>query len=334
MRKKNFLTTRERLSKTSGYKTDPQIQSLLFRMNRALQPVEFQAVSRLRDFSNIPVLFISYLPRSGSTFLSQLLISTGRFNYISNFQSKWWLAPYAGGILERMLLDKPVGNIAFNSDYGLTRHWYEPSEFSYFWEYWLNLSENKSHTLSKRDAAKVNWELLAKEINAIRSLSRYPLIFKKEWLGMNAGLLIEKIPNSRFIYLDRNPYDLMVSILRARQEVFGNLKSWWAAKPSNYLQLLKLAPELQVAGQIAGIRKDIKKWVELYPEKFLCMDYETLVGDVHAQVRRIGDFAGIKIEGTGMKNLPAIILRRKSKRPGSLNRRKIIEAIKEFKLNG
>jgi hypothetical protein len=37
-------------------------------MNIALQPAEFEAISDLKDFSCTPPAFMSYLPRSGSTY--------------------------------------------------------------------------------------------------------------------------------------------------------------------------------------------------------------------------------------------------------------------------
>jgi len=330
----NFLISDERVSKTGRYKKDKPSQVLLQKLNKQLQPLELEAVSNIGDFSKVPVLFISYLPRSGSTLLYQLLALTRRFNYISNLQSRFWLAPYLGGHVEISLYDKFKAPLSLRSDYGLTSEPFEPSEFTYFWEHWLNIARSNTHTLTKREEKRIKTAQLVIELNALRSLSSFPLVFKKEWLGMNAGFLIENIPNVKFVHIDRSSLDLTASILHAREDVYGSIHSWWAAKPSNYAQLSRLDPCRQVAGQISGIRNDISKWVSCYPDKFLCLRYEYLLQDVRRHIKMIADFSGVKLRDSDLTMLPQSIKRKTAKPLKRWGKQNILQALKEFGLNG
>lgn len=329
-----FWRNDSRKLKTKRYKKDASEEMLLYGINRSLQNLELATIKEIADSSSTPILCISYVPRSGSSLLYQLLASTKTFNYISNFQSRFWLAPYLGGVLEKSLFDKFSLPVSFRSDYGVTSAPSEPAEFTYFWEYWLNLAESERHTLAPKDYRKIKINQLARELNALRAMSRYPLLFKKEWLGMNAGFLLKYIPNIRFVHIERNSYDIAVSILKARKDVYGNRNTWWAAKPSNYCQVAQLDAYHQVAGQIHGIRNDIQKWMKMYPGNFLTVQYESLRTDVHSHLKIIADFAGVEIPKKNLEEIPKKFSPPPRAKITASGSDKILKALHTHQLNG
>lgn len=280
--------------KANDFRPDPDAQRVLFETNRHLQPLEVDHFARAARIPDPELVLISYVPRSGSTLLSQLLASSGRFNYVSNFQARFWLAPYVGGMLERSISPRDHQSIDLSSSYGLTTSSSSPSEFSYFWKHWLRLDDAASDTLNDQQWSQLDIEALRLELRLIGSLHAGPLMFKKEWLGMNAGHFLREFPNARIIHVQRSPLDVALSIQKARTDVFGGVEHWWAGRPSNISELYELSWPDQIAGQIQGILHDINRCQEQHPDRFLSVDYETLVLTPEQILQRCCDWLDVR----------------------------------------
>lgn len=283
--------------KTSAYQPDARLQGVLRGLNDALADLERDLVASLEDVDRPPVLFLAYLPRAGSTLLAQLMARTGRFNYVSNFQSRFWRAPYVGGVLERSLSVREIYPIPLESNYGLTEGPAAPSEFSYFWRHWLGFTQGEPHTLSAERWAEVDAAGLRAEIDAIRSLRPGALFFKKEWLGLNARWLLEELPEARLVYLTRNPCYVAQSVLTAREDVWGDPEHWWAARPERWPELEDRDPSGQIAGQIRDIDHTIRSAGRAHPDRFQMLQYEELIEDIHGTLDRLATFAGMDALG-------------------------------------
>lgn len=90
-----------------------------------------------------------------------------------------------------------------------------------------------------------------------------------------ADQLMDAIPESKFIYLMRNPYDLVASLKRRfakrgfkRDEIWATCIGWRKG--------VRLAGEMQ----------------ERYPDRFRIVRYEDLVSDPQAKLREIFEFLG------------------------------------------
>lgn len=318
--------------KTKAFQIDSTVQDVLFQMNSVLQPLEEELIKGLPDSQNVPLLFISFVPRSGSTLLSQILANSGAFNYVSNFQARFWLAPYIGGMVEKSLFSRNEKRVELESRYGLTDSLSAPSEFGYFWRYWLSIEEDKPQILSEDKITGEKAAGFAKEMNAIRALSSMPVFFKKEWPGMNAGLLIKNLPNVKFIHLTRDPLLVAQSIYKARTDVFGSPDVWWAAKPSGYEKLKDMDPFRQIAGQIRGIRDDIGVWEKQYPEHFLRLKYEETVTDLPGCVDRILAFLGLSGVSWDKTRIPLKLPARNQAKLETKQIKKFEKALSEFGL--
>lgn len=277
-------------AKTDAYRNDAEAQETLRKMNARLQGLERALAVDRPALPDPQLVFIAYVPRSGSTVLSQLLARTDCFNYVSNFQARFWLAPYIGGIVEKSLGRRDPLEVPLESRYGLTQTASSPSEFSYFWNHWLEFDDRGAHTLDDQQWRCVDLAGLRREMRLIGSLRSGPLFFKKEWLGMNAGYFLEAFPSLKILHIRRNLVEVACSIAAARRAVYGAVDTWWAGRPASYAQLRDLPWPDQIAGQIQGILADTARWEALYPDRFLSVDYESLAADVPTTVGRIGEF--------------------------------------------
>ena len=286
---------RNSIEKTQQYRNDPDVQETLWAMNRQLQGLESELAERANEFPDPQLVFIAYVPRSGSTILSQLLARTGCFNYISNFQARYWLAPYVGGIVERNAAARICHDIPLESRHGLTPTVSSPNEFSYFWDHWLQLQSAETHTLDEGHWNGIDLDGLRRQIKLLGTLQPEPLFFKKEWLGLNAGRFLADFPTLKILHIRRDAWDVANSIARARRKVFGSYDHWWAARPANYCQLRELPWPEQIAGQIRGILEDTARWETAFSERFLSISYASLIENTHDVLGQIGEFLDVRL---------------------------------------
>lgn len=293
-------------AKTVSYRNDPEVHETLRGVNARLAGLECELAERADDLPDPQLVLIAYVPRSGSTVLSQLLARTSQFNYISNFQARFWRAPYIGGILERSLCPRDCTHVPLQSRHGLTPTTASPAEFTYFWRHWLKLAEDAVHTLDDQRQQRIDLAGMRRQLQLLGSLRGAPLFFKKEWLGMNAGLFLDAFPSVKFLHIRRNVVDVACSIAEARRAVYGSIEHWWAARPASYAELRGLPWPEQIAGQIRGILADTARWEDKYPDRFLSVNYEDLAADVWAELRRIGDFLDLDL---ALNRLPRCLSR-------------------------
>lgn len=279
--------------KTVRYQPDRQAQENLLQVNKHLQPVEESHWEYADSLDDPQIVIVAYVPRSGSTLLTQLLARTGEWNYVSNFQARFWLAPYVGGLLEQQIAPRDPATIALESDYGLTRTPSSPAEFSYFWEHWLQFSALGHHELPADRSQELDIVGLRRELRLLGALAPdKPIFFKKEWLGMNSAYLLDQFPTAKVVHITRSDEPVVRSILKARRDVFGDEGHWWGARPATWCELASLTPREQVIGQISAIRAAIDRGAAKYPTRFFSVSYESLAVQPDAVVASVLDWAG------------------------------------------
>jgi hypothetical protein len=225
-------------------------------VNRLLKPIQEQLNKNCESTSN-PVVFIIGPPRSGTTLLSQLLSSTERFGYISNFISRFWEAPAVGVKLQKMVLIEADMNIHFESSYGVTQGLLQPHEFGFFWDRWFDF-ESESHNLNQKELDKINCQKLIAEISSLETEFGLPLLFKNNtWCTFQADFLAKIFPKAHFLVCDRDPLFIAQSLYLGRINRTGNNKNWWSVKPSNYKSISKLPLWDQVVTQAIDIQQEM-----------------------------------------------------------------------------
>ena len=88
--------------RTDMHRRTKVLEELLDRVNCLFEEAELREISQMTQ-PKLPVLLIVGNPRSGTTLLYQWLAATGLFAYPSNIMSRFYRAPYIGGLLHKIL---------------------------------------------------------------------------------------------------------------------------------------------------------------------------------------------------------------------------------------
>ncbi len=129
-------------------------------LNKTLAAARLPGISGISgSVSDIPLIYVVSLPRSGGTLMGQLLCAQLDVGYISNLAARFWLRPSVGIALSSAVLGDDYRNrISFRSKSGRTPAVEDPNEFGYFWTHWLNLNKKKNHKLTGQQREKLDCE--------------------------------------------------------------------------------------------------------------------------------------------------------------------------------
>ena len=223
-----------------------------------------------------PPVFILGLPRSGSTFLYQLLTDMFDVLYFDNLTNLGRENLYFSTWLSQRLFKGRLHN-SFSSTYGNTsaHGLHAPSEAGMMWYRWIpqDLVVIDEHIISAKQKAD-----MAQNIRSIINRYSKPLIIKNLYFALRIGLIKKIIPEAKFIYLKRDPLYIAQSIYLARQKNTGDPQSeWWSLPYPGYESVLGLSLAEQTAKQVYHLENLIQEELrKLDAEKVLEIQYEEL----------------------------------------------------------
>ncbi len=235
-----------------GYRKDAEAEAFLHNMNRALQVLEAPLCQNYPI--EHPFIFIFGLPRSGTTLISQLLAHGLKVSYINNLAARFWLAPIHGIRLARNVLGEEK-QISFRSNYARTGPPGDIHEFGYFWRYWLKKETLADVVFVKEREEQIDWKGLRRVLSTIQRE------FDKPWVAKNVlgAYHVEKLKHVLgkvlFVYIERDPLDVAVSILEARKKYYTDPNTWWSYTPVEFHLLKDLDYWHQIGGQIYFLRR-------------------------------------------------------------------------------
>ena len=203
-------------------------------------------------------------PRSGTTLLTQLLLTYLDIGYINNLTAAFYKSPVYGVRLSRQLLGDNYKS-QMTSNYGRTTHIQEPHEFSYFWKMHLNYPDFLQRTYDVNH--KVNWEGLKEALYQITLAYEKPVVYKSFQFGFHLQEAVKLMPKTIFLYIERNLLQNAYSILNLRKTKSDNENSWASIKPVQYDFLKNENKYRQIIGQILFLNYEYKKQLSLIPEK-------------------------------------------------------------------
>jgi len=230
------------------YGKSAESESFLKDLNEHLQPRE-QALYRELDVQ-APFVFVLGLPRSATTLMSQVLAYSLDASYVDNVVARLWLAPVHGIRLSRSLLgerDSP----AFESDYARTSDLHGIHEFGYFWRHWLRKETFGDIVHAREREDEIDWSGLRKTLaNVQAELGGKAFVAKNILAGYHLRRLRESLGQVVYVYVERDPLDVAVSILDARRKYYVDPNTWWSYTPVEYEELANLDYWEQIAGQV------------------------------------------------------------------------------------
>jgi hypothetical protein len=244
-------------NRSSQYARNTQLEQLLGELKALLEPVDAE-ISRHFERPQWPPLFLVGSPRSGTTFIFQLLNATAQFAVPTNLLSRFYYAPYLGARIQQLLADKnydynhEMGDLGgredFKSDLGKTSGPLAPSEFSYFWRRFI--PNYDPEYLSPAKEQLIDGQGLASGLAALESVMQKPLALKAFIIQYNLPKLYEIFSSAIFIRLHRDVMYIMQSLYEARMAFYNTLDIWWSVKPREFSELQHMDPYRQIAGQV------------------------------------------------------------------------------------
>lgn len=138
-----------------------------------------------------PPIFILGLPRSGTTLLYQLIVTKFKTCYFSNIASVFYSFPVSISYISKPF-QKFESTKRFESNYGVTKGLFAPSEAGGIYRYWNNHQPD-----GKSDFFQNTISNISKEYNC-------PFVWKNLNLSLQITYLQKIFPNALFIKIDRN----------------------------------------------------------------------------------------------------------------------------------
>lgn len=289
----NSLLLRDLARRAARFRRNPDLEALLEELSRLLAPAEAEAEARFTAPALPPLLLVGN-PRSGTSLFMQFLAATGGFAVPTNLLSRFYYAPYLGAKVQLLLTDprfdyrgeltRAEGAPSLDSDLGKTRGSLSPSEFFHFWRRFL--PNYDPEPLDADAEAKVDAAGLRRGVAAIEAVFGRPFAAKAIIVQYNLALLRRVFPTALLVHVVREPLYVMQSILRAREEFYGDRSVWWSVKPPEHAALKDLDVHRQIAGQVFHTDRALRAQLAAVPDDHkLTVDYAAFCRDPAAHHR-------------------------------------------------
>lgn len=269
-----------------------RMQSCMLIVARLLSPfISYAEAKIFNKFNykskNYPI-FIIGSPRSGSTVLYQILTHTLDCLYIDNLIYAFFNNLPFGFWLSNKLFKNSSHN-SFDSEFGNTKKMHSPSECGGFWYRWF-----------PRDRDFINCdEFLMSSMEEIRYnlyviMNKYEknIIFKNLNAGQRIRVLHKIFPDAKFIFIRRDPFYTVQSLLKAWEKNNEPGKKWWSVKPSNYNELIDLPLCEKLVAQVFYLERQILEDLKNVPAQNV---FEINYLDYGKRFDDLLSFAGCKI---------------------------------------
>ncbi|MBD0329022.1 MAG: sulfotransferase [Thermoleophilia bacterium] len=229
------------------YAKEPSAEEFLEGLNEYLQPRELRLY---RDYPvEHPFFFVVGLPRSGTTLISQLLAYCLDAGYVNNFVARFWRAPVHGIRLSRVIVGEP-GEAEFESDYARTKRLTDIHEYGYFWRHWLEKHTFDDVVRADEREDEIDWPALKRTLANVQQEFGKPFVAKNMLGAYHMAKLRDVLEQVVWVYIERDPLDVAVSILDARRKYYSDPNAWWSYVPPEYPLLAGRDYREQIAGQI------------------------------------------------------------------------------------
>lgn len=284
--------------RTDAFRRNQDLESLLREINSRLARGE-EGIEDQFPAPQKPVVLVIGPPRSGTTLMTQWLADTGLFAVPTNLLSRFYGAPYIGGLIQQLLFDDrfnyknelrygTTDATAYRSDLGKTQGPLEPSEFWYFWRRFFPLPE--ARPLTEEEMNEVDPVGFRQGLASIEAVFGKPIAMKGILLQYNLAILDAALPKVLFLQMRRSTLPNAYSIYRARERYFGDSSKWFSVRPPGCEEFENASAATQVVAQVALTRSSIASQLSsIAPERQITVDYERFCDDPKTTFQELAD---------------------------------------------
>ena len=123
----------------------------------------------------------------------------------------------------------------------------------------------------------IDWIGLGETVRGMQYMFERGIVFKTSHVAYHLRKFAKIFSKPMFIYVERNPMDVSLSILAARIAIYGRPDVWWSNYPPNYHELAQLPFPQQIAGQVRCLRTTYEQELRrISPELVLRVHYSQL----------------------------------------------------------
>ena len=251
-----------------------------------IAPFEILFISKYSKIkSPFQPVFIIGPPRSGSTILYQIITEYLNVLFIDNLinmarRTTWfgfWLSYKCFGSRQHH---------SFKSNLGHTEGLHAPNE-GLFWYKWLPKTK---HFVNPQDINNKAKQQMTQLVYALINKYHRPIVFKNLSFSVRLPLIKQMFPNTKIIYIKRDPLYVAQSILVAKKRSGFPVEKVWSINPKNSPELEQYAPEKQVVHQTYHLYQQIEEDLTLFdPDQVLTLWYEE-INDTHKLVEELKQF--------------------------------------------
>ena len=232
-----------------------------------------------------PPIFIIGPPRSGSTLLMQVLIDAFEFGYFSNMHCAIFGAP---SVAERFFYSREKRKkSSFDSEYGVTDGRFAPSECG---EYWYRFFPRKPMYAPMQAVTSKDMRRFRMSLTRFVEACGRPVLFKNLLVALRLEPVIKYVPEALYIVTRRDVVSNAVSLLAARQSIYGSYDPWWSMEPPGIDRLKSLPAAQQVVEQIREIQGLIESDFDraaVDRKRILTVKYEDFCKDVNSTLQEV-----------------------------------------------
>jgi hypothetical protein len=132
-------------------------------------------------------------------------------------------------------------------------------------------------------------EYVRRTFHLISSITGCPLLLKNPMNTFSIQEIRSICPNSRFIFLRRDPMMTAQSIILARRKVSGGDDRWFSVQPPGYESVMDKSPFYQVVWQVLSVEKFVTNSLSNDHDRFLMVKYESFCRNPYQVLQKIRD---------------------------------------------
>lgn len=237
-------------------------------------------------------VFILASPRTGSTFLYQMVCKYLNVSYFSNAATPMSNMPFLAFLLSRTLINLEQSSIECVNEYGVSKGISGPSEATLIFNNWFK-HEHPSEIRSSDFTSYSHMQKMQRVFSAINAISSAPLVTKNAWNCFRIKALRGAFPEARFIHLKRDIVQSSYSTLQARKKAGDPNIIWNSASPSNYDEIRRLPYFAQVVEQQIQTNEAVRQG--LSKAKYACvLEYNELLVNPEKTLRSLAEFMSVE----------------------------------------